>query len=56
MRATASTEGSVSDHICKDMSALVVARMELIPVTPGADWRDLPNKVIRLNGETIPKL
>ncbi|XP_065183686.1 DNA (cytosine-5)-methyltransferase 1-like [Sycon ciliatum] len=50
------TEGSVGDHICKDMSALVVARMELIPTTPGADWRDLPNKVIKLNGENIPKL
>ncbi|XP_048343420.1 DNA (cytosine-5)-methyltransferase 1 [Sphaerodactylus townsendi] len=31
------------DHICKDMSALVAARMRHIPLAPGSDWRDLPN-------------
>ncbi|XP_050512373.1 DNA (cytosine-5)-methyltransferase PliMCI [Diabrotica virgifera virgifera] len=33
----------VRDHICKEMSALVEARMSHIPTYPGADWRDLPN-------------
>uniref|UniRef100_H2YXW0 Cytosine-specific methyltransferase n=1 Tax=Ciona savignyi TaxID=51511 RepID=H2YXW0_CIOSA len=32
-------QGVLRDHICKDMSALVAARMELIPLLPGSDWR-----------------
>merc|ERR1712241_1463006 len=45
------------DHICKDMSALVEARMERIPVAPGSDWRDLPNSIVTLkNGEKTRKL
>lgn len=37
------------DHICKAMSPLVEARMSLIPTEPGADWRDLPNVVVKLS-------
>ncbi|XP_011402705.2 PREDICTED: DNA (cytosine-5)-methyltransferase 1-like isoform X1 [Amphimedon queenslandica] len=45
------------DHICKEMNPLVAARMRFIPIGPGSDWRDLPNKCIRLSdGTTAPKL
>ncbi|XP_062975632.1 DNA (cytosine-5)-methyltransferase 1 isoform X2 [Elgaria multicarinata webbii] len=45
------------DHICKDMSALVAARMRHIPLAPGSDWRDLPNFEVRLSdGITTRKL
>ena len=37
------------DHICKEMSALVHARMQYIPLSPGSDWRDLPNIEVRLS-------
>ena len=37
-----------SDHITKKMEPLSEARVELIPTTPGSDWRDLPNKVVKL--------
>ena len=43
------------DHICKDMNALVAARMRYIPVGPGADWRDLPNMVVRLSDGNYSK-
>ncbi|CAG9828260.1 unnamed protein product [Diabrotica balteata] len=33
----------VRDHVSKEMSALVEARISHIPTYPGADWRDLPN-------------
>ena len=36
------------DHICKEMNPLVAARMRLVPIAPGADWRDLPNVEVRL--------
>lgn len=36
------------DHICKLMSPLVEARMSYIPLTAGSDWRDLPNKQVKL--------
>ncbi|KAL4142386.1 hypothetical protein QTP88_004853 [Uroleucon formosanum] len=41
-------ESILSDHICKDMSPLVQARMALIPVFEGSDWRDLPNISVQL--------
>ncbi|CAL1301280.1 unnamed protein product [Larinioides sclopetarius] len=44
------------DHICKEMNPLVEARMQHIPTLPGADWRDLPNIVVRLNDGTYTKL
>ncbi|KAK7495817.1 hypothetical protein BaRGS_00013037, partial [Batillaria attramentaria] len=40
------------DHICKEMSPLVAARMSYIPLAPGSDWRDLPNIVVRLSDGT----
>ncbi|KAM4889230.1 DNA (cytosine-5)-methyltransferase 1 [Thomomys bottae] len=43
------------DHICKDMSPLVAARMRHIPLAPGSDWRDLPNIEVRLSDNTITK-
>lgn len=43
------SSGIVKDHICKEMSPLVEARMTYIPLSPGSDWRDLPNIVVRLN-------
>ncbi|XP_071643809.1 DNA methyltransferase 1a [Temnothorax longispinosus] len=43
------------DHICKEMSPLVEARMSLIPTTIGADWRDLPNIVMRLSDGNFTK-
>eukprot|EP00057_Strongylocentrotus_purpuratus_P012708 XP_011667182.1 PREDICTED: DNA (cytosine-5)-methyltransferase PliMCI isoform X1 [Strongylocentrotus purpuratus] len=45
------------DHMCKDMSALVAARMKHIPLAPGSDWRDLPNIPVPLkDGTTCRKL
>lgn len=41
--------GVLKDHICKEMSAVVEARMSHIPTYPGADWRDLPNISVKLN-------
>uniref|UniRef100_A0A3P8WZJ4 DNA (cytosine-5)-methyltransferase n=1 Tax=Cynoglossus semilaevis TaxID=244447 RepID=A0A3P8WZJ4_CYNSE len=43
------------DHICKDMSALVEARMRHIPLAPGSDWRDLPNMEVRLKDGTMTR-
>ena len=43
------------DHICKEMSALVHARMQHIPLAPGSDWRDLPNMEVRLSDGTKTK-
>uniref|UniRef100_F6XUV4 DNA (cytosine-5)-methyltransferase 1 n=1 Tax=Ciona intestinalis TaxID=7719 RepID=F6XUV4_CIOIN len=49
-------QGVVRDHICKDMSPLVAARMALIPLIPGSDWRDLPNKPHKLSDGTTAKV
>ena len=46
----------LQDHICKDMSALVEARMSRIPLAPGSDWRDLPNHIVKLSDGTSTKL
>lgn len=43
------------DHICKEMSPLVAARMMHIPLVPGSDWRDLPNLELRLSDGTKAK-
>lgn len=51
MREKTSTD--VTDHVCKQMSALVDARMTLIPTDPGCDWRDLPNIVFKLKDGTF---
>jgi DNA (cytosine-5)-methyltransferase 1 len=46
------SEGRLHDHICKEMSSLVEARMRFIPLAPGSDWRDLPNIVYKLSDGT----
>lgn len=43
------------DHVCKDMSPLVEARMQYIPCKPGSDWRDLPNTVVKLRDGNYTK-
>lgn len=55
MRGRESSE-VVRDHICKEMAPLVEARITQIPTYPGADWRDLPNMVVRLNNGTFTQL
>lgn len=55
MRGTDETE-LVRDHICKEMSAIVEARMSQIPTYPGADWRDLPNISVKLNDGTMTNI
>lgn len=45
----------LKDHICKEMSSLVEARMKYIPLIPGSDWRDLPNIVTRLSDGNYTK-
>ena len=35
----------LTDHITKPLNPLQQERINLIPTDPGADWRDLPNKV-----------
>ncbi|XP_050436702.1 DNA (cytosine-5)-methyltransferase PliMCI-like [Adelges cooleyi] len=47
------SESVLIDHICKDMSPLVQARMELIPLGEGSDWRDLPNIEVKLSDGTM---
>nr|XP_039272538.1 DNA (cytosine-5)-methyltransferase 1-like [Styela clava] len=44
------------DHICKEMSPLVAARMSYIPHAPGSDWRDLPNITVKFADGTTSKL
>ena len=39
----------VKDHICKEMSAVVEARISHIPTAPGSDWRELPNIAVKLS-------
>ncbi|KAJ8969760.1 hypothetical protein NQ314_001597, partial [Rhamnusium bicolor] len=47
----------VKDHICKEMSPIVEARISHIPShIPGADWRDLPNKVVRLRDGSVTNI
>lgn len=46
------SEVNVKDHICKEMAPLVEARMSYVPTNAGADWRDLPNIVVRLSDGT----
>ena len=36
---------NLTDHITKPLNPLQQQRIDLIPTDPGADWRDLPNKV-----------
>ena len=50
--------GLVEDHICKDVNALCLERIKHIPRgVPGADWRDLPNTVVRMeDGRQTRKL
>lgn len=38
----------LTEHVAKDQSALVQARISLIPTHVGADWRDLPNRIMKL--------
>nr|UOI87905.1 DNA cytosine-5-methyltransferase 1 [Sogatella furcifera] len=45
----------LTDHICKEMSPLVVARMAQIPTKPGSDWRDLPNIEVKLSNGVMTK-
>ena len=33
----------VCDHVTKDFTGLILARVKLIPKARGSDWRDLPN-------------
>ncbi|XP_030756300.1 DNA (cytosine-5)-methyltransferase 1-like [Sitophilus oryzae] len=46
----------VRDHICKEMSAMVEARISQIPTAPGSDWRDLPNISVKLNDGTMSNI
>ena len=47
----------LEDHISKDVNALCLERIRHIPTTPGSDWRDLPNTVVKLDdGRTTRKL
>ena len=45
----------LSDHITKNVAPLVEARIELIPTTPGSDWRDLPNIVVKMKDGNYTK-
>ncbi|XP_017883668.1 DNA (cytosine-5)-methyltransferase PliMCI-like [Ceratina calcarata] len=51
------TEPMLRDHICKTMNPLILTRISHIPLTVGADWRDLPNIAITLGtGYKVKKL
>jgi len=45
----------LTDHICKDVNALCLERIRHIPTTPGSDWRDLPNTVVKLDDGRVTK-
>nr|AFV53350.1 DNA (cytosine-5-)-methyltransferase 1 [Pleurobrachia bachei] len=48
---------TLTDHICKEMHPLAAIRTKHIPLTPGSDWRDLPNIAVNLpDGTRAPKL
>lgn len=49
MRRNHSSKAIVTDHICKELGPLAVARMEHIPISSGADWRNLPNIRVKLS-------
>lgn len=44
------------DHICKNMAPLMQARISRVPITPGSDWRDLPNISVPLSDGTKCKV
>lgn len=56
MISAGSNQSIIRDHVCKDMSPLVEARMRYIPQVPGSDWRDLPNIQVKLSDGTTSKL
>ena len=57
MRKGCTEPDVIKDHICKPLSALNEKRVMYIPTTPGSDWRDLPNKKVKLsNGEWAQEL
>lgn len=45
----------LTDHICKEATPLMEARMKYIPTAPGSDWRDLPNIKVQLSDGTYTK-
>jgi DNA (cytosine-5)-methyltransferase 1 len=49
------SDNNLSDHLCKELSALCRARIENIPQIVGSDWRDLPNISHRLSDGTLIK-
>jgi DNA (cytosine-5)-methyltransferase 1 len=49
------SDNNLSDHLCKELSALCRARIENIPQSVGSDWRDLPNISHRLSDGTLIK-
>ncbi len=49
------SDNNLSDHLCKELSALCRTRIENIPQSVGSDWRDLPNISDRLSDGTIVK-
>lgn len=46
------TEDTLADHVCKQLKPLILARISYIPRVPKADWRDLPNIVVKLPDDT----
>ncbi|CAA7026008.1 unnamed protein product [Microthlaspi erraticum] len=39
----------LNDHICKKMNETNLIRCKMNPKRPGADWRDLPNEMVKLS-------
>ncbi|XP_048478482.1 DNA (cytosine-5)-methyltransferase PliMCI [Plutella xylostella] len=56
VRAGATDETKLRDHICKNMAPLIQARIARVPTTPGSDWRDLPNISVTLSDGTKCKV
>ncbi|XP_023248087.1 DNA (cytosine-5)-methyltransferase PliMCI [Copidosoma floridanum] len=51
------SENDMFDHECKKFSALVHVRFLLLPLSPGSDWRNLPNSDMKLiDGSHTKKL
>ncbi|KAL3256827.1 hypothetical protein MRX96_017115 [Rhipicephalus microplus] len=51
-----SQEGIVRDHELLSLSPITQARLDRIPFSPGANWRDLPNERVRLSDGTYTSI
>ena len=54
-RFRAGSSDLLEDHITKPLNPLQQERIRLVPTTPGADWRDLPNLRVPLDDGRVTR-